>query len=130
MFGPWSRIRPPAGRLLLTADARVGDESALESQIVDRLNRDPKADGHWDMLVLAALEGEATLRDLLEKDTKPNRTTEPKGEAAASEPPTEPLGAYVKAITVEGFRGIGIEQGKEYLFSVLARGAGDRKSVV
>ena len=28
-------------------------------------------------------------------------------------------------VTNEGFRGMGVEQGKEYLFSVLARNAGD-----
>ena len=55
------------------------------------------------MLVLAALDGPEALNGYLDSHAEPSRP-EPLPEAEKNR---EPLGAYLKAITVEGFRGIG-----------------------
>jgi hypothetical protein len=75
-------------------------DSGLLPTILERLDADPKAKP-FEAYVLAAFEGADALAELLESDTQPER---PQGEAAAR---YEPRGAYLKSITVEGFRGVG-----------------------
>ena len=88
--------RLPAGRGV--------DGAPLTTAVLARLSADPKADGERDMLVLAALDGPDALASYLDSHGKP-----PRPEQAAPQPHSgrEPLGAYLKTITVEGFRGIG-----------------------
>src|SRR5258708_28976581 len=78
--------------------------SAPGKNILDRLAADPKADGTWDVLVLAALEGPQALASYRDTSQAPKQ-----GATAKADKPTahEPAGAYLKSITVEGFRGIG-----------------------
>lgn len=54
---------------------------------------------------LAALDGDATLAEALD-----GRYAAPQEQAVDPEPGTEPVGAYLRAITVAGFRGIGPER--------------------
>ena len=75
----------------------------LAADLVARLSQDPKPDDERDMLVLAALDGPKALNGYLDSHAEPSRP-EPLPEAEKNR---EPLGAYLKAITVEGFRGIG-----------------------
>jgi predicted ATPase len=78
-------------------------DTLLRDLVLDRLGADPKADAERDMLVLAALFGQGALAGYLEAHTEPQRPVP----APAGGPAREPLGAYLRAITVEGFRGIG-----------------------
>ena len=84
----------------MAAKAVVGQ---LAAQVLARLSNDPKADDERDMLVLAALDGPDALAGYLDKHAEPRRP-EPLREGEQNR---EPLGAYLKAIAVEGFRGIG-----------------------
>ena len=84
--------------------AREGTRPLVQ-EVLGRLTADKKPDPERDMLVLAALDGSEALAGYL--DGSAARPT-PEEAAAAEPPPTrEPLGAYLKSITVEGFRGIG-----------------------
>lgn len=73
----------------------------ITSWVSRRVDLDENLDAEVGLLVLAALEGEDTLNDYLEHG----------GEEVvadlAAEPPSEPAGAFLKSIRVEGFRGIG-----------------------
>ena len=84
----------------MAAKAAVGQ---LAAQVLARLSKEPKGDDERDMLVLAALDGPEALAGYLDKHAEPRRP-EP---LAEGEKNREPLGAYLKAIAVEGFRGIG-----------------------
>jgi recombinational DNA repair ATPase RecF/uncharacterized Zn finger protein (UPF0148 family) len=77
----------------------------LVQEVVGRLTADKKPDPERDMLVLAALDGRDQLNGYLDGSAaRPS----PREAPTPEEPPTrEPLGAYLKSITVEGFRGIG-----------------------
>ncbi len=106
--------------------------TAPGKNILDRLAADPKADGTWDVLVLAALEGAEALRAFLDAPDSsrapgstraqndgtshpegggPGLARHPEGRQPGHRPEgsgtPEPKGAYLKSITVEGFRGIG-----------------------
>jgi hypothetical protein len=76
----------------------------IQSRVVDRLVDTGKADEPWALIVLAAMEGEQELDGFLDKarTVTPPQRSEP-GAAPASEPP----GACVGSISVEGFRGVG-----------------------
>ena len=79
--------------------------SLLRDRIPARLEADAKAERPWDLFVLAALEGADALSAALSEQ---QRTDKPSATTKATEAPArEPAGAYLKAITVEGFRGIG-----------------------
>lgn len=78
----------------------MAHDSGVLPTILERLDADPKA-RPFEAYVLAAFEGQDALAKLLESDTPPAR---PQGETAAR---PEPRGAYLKSITVEGFRGVG-----------------------
>jgi energy-coupling factor transporter ATP-binding protein EcfA2 len=71
-----------------------------------RLRLEKEEETDWGVLVLAALEGESALAGLLD-GAAPRK---PRGQAAVAPPaaPAAPTSvAYLKSITVEGFRGIG-----------------------
>jgi DNA repair exonuclease SbcCD ATPase subunit len=81
--------------------------TSLRDTIVARLQADPKADSPWDLYVLASLDGPNALSEvLLEGGTRTRLAREAEKDA----PAREPLGAYLKAISVEGFRGIGLKR--------------------
>jgi recombinational DNA repair ATPase RecF len=73
----------------------------LHGRILDRLNRETPARETWGTLVLGALEGAEALDSLLEQGPAPV----PAKPAAAPQP--KPAAAYLRSVTVEGFRGIG-----------------------
>ncbi len=77
----------------------------LKDRIVNRLIETGASDKPWALAVLSALEDEQQLAGYLEGTkhvSKPAVRAADPGKAA-----TEPPGAYVSSITVEGFRGIG-----------------------
>jgi recombinational DNA repair ATPase RecF len=76
----------------------------IEQRVVDRLIDSGNENRPWALLVLAAMEGDEPLASLLAGRgtvARPNPT--PASARVAVEPP----GAYVRSITVEGFRGVG-----------------------
>jgi DNA repair exonuclease SbcCD ATPase subunit len=73
--------------------------------ILERLSAASKPGDTWDVLVLAALDGPQTLALYLDSSTEPRRP-----DPAADPKAREPMGAYLKSISVEGFRGIGASQ--------------------
>jgi hypothetical protein len=79
-------------------------DSGLRRIVTARLDADGAAGGEWGALVLGALDG----RDALEAHLA-GRSAAPRASAAAAAPP--PLGgAFLRAIEVEGFRGVGRAQ--------------------
>src|SRR6185295_18181078 len=78
--------------------------TTLSDLLLERLQRETKKGDEWPELVLAALEGESAVDALLATSARgPNaaRTAAPEKRSAAGRP------AYLRSITVEGFRGIG-----------------------
>jgi recombinational DNA repair ATPase RecF len=92
-------------------------DHGLGARVLDKLSAVPAGkDGkdEWKLLVLAALEGDQALADAAEKagGPAPAGTSKGKGKASkakvtAAAPEAEPQVAYLRAITVEGFRGVG-----------------------
>ena len=76
----------------------------IRQRIFNRIIETGNADQPWALLVLAALEGEPQLRALLDGVRTVAVPAFAQIEDAAV---VEPPGAYVRSITVEGFRGIG-----------------------
>jgi hypothetical protein len=76
----------------------------IEQLVVNRLIASGSAEQPWALVVLAAIEGDAQLETMLE-----GRGTVVRPATASKDPdgPVEPPGAYVRSITVEGFRGVG-----------------------
>ncbi len=73
----------------------------LITAISRRLDADASISDDAGLLVLAACDGDATLMSAISGDFAPYETEiEERGTA-------EPGGAYLRSITVEGFRGIG-----------------------
>ena len=97
-------LTQPHGRLSTDIIRRANVTPEIQSRVVDRLVDTGKADEPWALIVLAAMEGEQALDGFLEKarTIAPPQRSESSA-AAASEPP----GAYVASISVEGFRGVG-----------------------
>lgn len=77
-------------------------DSALLRIVEARLDADGAGDHDWAMLVLAACEGLEALDAVLG-----GAAHEARDSTAAAAAEGEPLGAYLRSITVEGFRGIG-----------------------
>jgi hypothetical protein len=78
--------------------------SPLTDHILRRL-ASTGADAHpWSFLVLAALEGDAALATYLAGEGVP---VKPAAVAPAPAATAEPPGAFVGAVTVQGFRGVG-----------------------
>ena len=92
-------------------------DSGLAARVLDKLNKVAATkDDSWKLLVLAALEGDEPLAEAIEagaprggKSGGAAGTTTSKGKtkAAKAAPAPEPQVAYLRAITVEGFRGVG-----------------------
>jgi recombinational DNA repair ATPase RecF len=78
---------------------------AISHLILDRLIADGHGDARWADLVLAACEGAETLNTALDGAAPPRPAHTAPADGAA--PQVEPPGAYLRSITVEGFRGIG-----------------------
>src|SRR5262245_20005369 len=77
----------------------------LQSSLLQRLDSDPKArDADWNALVLAALEG----ADALEAQLGAGASAEPRTKKAGESSATAPA-AFLRSISVQGFRGIGPE---------------------
>jgi DNA repair exonuclease SbcCD ATPase subunit len=77
--------------------------SSLSDLLLERLEREAKPQDDWSELVLAALEGEAVVDTLLATagtEARPSRAKQERAYAIAGP-------AYLRAITVEGFRGVG-----------------------
>ena len=81
-------------------DKREGMDDVLLGIVLRRLEGFPLAEQTADLL-LAALEGDETLSAQLGGQAQPNS-----GARAVTTPP-RPAGAYLKSLTVSGFRGIG-----------------------
>jgi recombinational DNA repair ATPase RecF len=83
--------------------------NTLESDLLDRLQRHPLADEEQDLL-LAAMLGEVELDEAI-GGTPPARPDVATGEhpADVDPDPRPPAGAYLRSITVSGFRGVGPE---------------------
>ncbi|MCC7031640.1 MAG: AAA family ATPase, partial [Acidobacteria bacterium] len=81
------------------------DSHSCTELVLDRLIRDNHGDEPWADLVLAACNGADALTTALDGHAapRPARASAQTGEDPAPEPP----GAYLRSITVEGFRGIG-----------------------
>lgn len=79
----------------------------LHDRVVNRLIDSGDADKPWSYTILAALEGAEALSAYLEGARTIQPAVATPDQAAAR--PSEPPGAYVASITVEGFRGIGPE---------------------
>ncbi len=88
-------------------------DSGLAARVLDKLNKVAATkDDAWKLLVLAALEGDDALAEAIEAGAGPQKktaTTTSKGKTKAAKAATavEPQVAYLRSITVEGFRGVG-----------------------
>ena len=88
-------------------------DSTLRDIVLSRLEKAADEDNEWYGFVLAALEGPAALDALI--DDEGQGETPPHGipaiqvtaVGAAARPPSAPRIAFLKSVTVEGFRGIG-----------------------
>jgi len=79
--------------------------SPLTDHVLRRLSSTGGDAEPWSLLVLAALDGDAALATYLAGTTTPAKPAAPA--AAVPGPAVEPPGAFVGAITVTGFRGVG-----------------------
>ncbi len=82
--------------------ARDASSEDILSWVWDRIEADQTLEEDARFVVLAALEGEAALDALTGSASRPQRP-------AAEVTSVEPAGAFLKRITVRGFRGIGPE---------------------
>ena len=73
----------------------------LLSLIYEQLEQDGSADEPWSALVMEACEGEEALKRAL--DGVANSRTVPPSSSEIQDPPA----AFLKSVTVQGFRGIG-----------------------
>ena len=76
----------------------------IHARVIDRLIATGKADEPWALIVLAAMEGATQLDAYLDKKAS---IAAPQKTEIADVVISEPPGAYVSSITVEGFRGVG-----------------------
>ena len=75
-------------------------DPGLRRIVVSRLEADGALEERWGALVLAALEGREGLEAQLKGGSASPRPVEPHAAAA-------PIGAFLRSVSVEGFRGIG-----------------------
>src|ERR1035437_7087680 len=93
-----------ASEILREAGRGDSMQDELLRILEERLAADKSDRQDWSLYVLAACEGEATLNDVLGSAATAGRQRT----AFAAAPIThEPVGAYLKSIEVEGFRGVG-----------------------
>ncbi|SDK19954.1 AAA domain-containing protein [Actinopolyspora mzabensis] len=76
----------------------------LTNTVLDRAEQDPTLNDQAKMLVLAALDSDEALAEAAGNAETPPR---PPSERIPSGSPSEPVGAFLEAIEVSGFRGIG-----------------------
>ncbi|MDQ1248144.1 MAG: hypothetical protein QG597_2516, partial [Actinomycetota bacterium] len=78
----------------------------LMTIVLDRANADDELPEEAKLLVLAAMEGDADLAQALDADapTPSSRCADVRSDERAA---TSPARAYLSAISVEGFRGVG-----------------------
>ena len=88
-------------------------DTTLRDLVLKRLDADTKPEDEWSALVLAALEGPEELESLLEgpsachpEPRRPRRVAR-NPQSSAVGPAPSPRIAFLRTITVEGFRGIG-----------------------
>jgi len=77
-------------------------DTALRDVVLKRLDADTKPEVEWSALVLAALEGPNQLARLLDEGSREAART-----AVPQAPSAKARIAFLRSITVEGFRGIG-----------------------
>ncbi|HEY9392060.1 MAG TPA: AAA family ATPase, partial [Mycobacteriales bacterium] len=75
----------------------------LSQTVWELAEADPELTDDATLLVLAAMEGDSTLASLLDG----TGGVLPEERTGTGEPATEPVGAFLRSITVSGFRGIG-----------------------
>ena len=95
-------------------------DAPLLQIVEERLDGDAPKDAAWPLLVLAACEGAEQLERTLggsgavdvaaPTPAKPRRASRRKGATTGAAEPEEPLGAYLRSVSVEGFRGVGARQ--------------------
>ena len=76
-------------------------DSGFKSRVIDRLNAENTRDDVWKYLVLGALDSDQDLAAAISGDALEIKLK------AQTKPRQAPRVAYLKSITVEGFRGIG-----------------------
>ena len=81
-------------------------DASPQATLLDRLAAQQKADEPWSLVVLAACDGPEALARYLDDGVEPKKPTRPKKAAKSAEPRETPR-AYLEAIGVRGFRGIG-----------------------
>lgn len=77
----------------------------LRDIVVTRLDKD--ADEDWAPLVLGAFDGDEALARAIDVDAEGARPARVLPKSTAAEPTAPPSAAYLKSISIEGFRGIG-----------------------
>ena len=85
-------------------------DTALRDLVLARLEKDTQPEDEWSALVLAALEGPETLRPLLEAPSSASQESpsdDGAGKARDDRPSQAPAVAFLRSVSVEGFRGIG-----------------------
>jgi hypothetical protein len=82
-------------------------ETTLRDLVLKRLDADTKPEDEWSALVLAALEGEAELTTLLDEAKSQPTRPQPIASTETAKQPERPRVAFLRSISVEGFRGIG-----------------------
>ena len=82
-------------------------DTTLRDLVLKRLDADTKPEDEWSALVLAALEGEAELTKLLDEARSEQSKPQPTASPEPAKAPEPPRVAFLKSISVEGFRGIG-----------------------
>ena len=80
-------------------------DPALVDAVLELASDDPDLPDGAKYLVLAALDGDTTLAEALD-----GRYEAPARGITRTEPGPEPVGAYLRSITVAGFRGVGPER--------------------
>ncbi len=79
-------------------------DPGLAARVLDKLNKVETRKGvTWPVLVLAALEGQ----DALDSAVATATPSGAKARAKAKQAATAPQVAYLRSVTVEGFRGVG-----------------------
>src|SRR5262249_42087607 len=86
-------------------------DHGLSARVLDKLNQVAAGkDDSWKLLVLASLEGDEALAEAFAADPGAKRgkaSAAGKGKGRSSGEPSSPRLAYLRAITVEGLRGVG-----------------------
>ncbi len=85
------------------------EDQQLLAEVLDLLDRDLELSEDAKYVIYAAMEGDAELATALDGTTTPGTTPPTRPRAVEVAPAAEPVGAFLKSISVRGFRGIGRE---------------------